>query len=1010
MAAAQDRSKPPASEHPQVSPHPNDSRLPEILEACYGALYDGEEPDLDALCAEAPELRPQVERMLTRERHLLDACAAEVRNERPKLPSLPESIGDFIIIEPIGIGGMSHVYRARQESLGREVALKVLRDDLTANSTGRLRFTREASITASLEHPHIVPVYAAGESEGHVYLAMKLLRGRSLDRQEAAFSADQVARIGIEVASALGAAHEVGVVHRDVKPANIVLEQGHAFVVDFGLAAFADRASVLTQPNATPGTLIYLPPEVAGRRSSNLDPRADVYGVGATLYELLAGQPPFDPSNPVRALQQILNDEPKPLQLKGRERDLETIVLHAMDKSPNRRYQSAQELVDELQRYRDGLPILTRPPHALARVWRLMQRHPAVSSLLGVILVLAGTMIVQTLVRQNEDQASLATQTQAARSALTRGDLAGAQAKIKAVADHPLGGNILAKLQDEWRREFDLQLFLEAQLNPMTRTYGEYLSDLQERVATSQPKATRTAVGEAAFAIGRWRSNQRALQLAPELVTEHLPRLASLLAEAPTTANVSMAVKRLTGASTAKDYLLTAIAMRTAQVPEHLVERELRRADRTARSPLLQHALAISLEAQGRLKEAYESSLLLVGHPVIGALSRWSVARLATSIGDHDAATQHLEDALKVSSADPLLRDLAYPSELQVLSELDPKRFWLHWQAAPKRIRNLPHYWRLAGYVRTFTAETLEDLTDAKAHFEKGQTFEPSARMNAGLEVGICQVEWSRILILMDEFDGSVAREEIDRQLQQLATRAEALLTRCEELDLPVDLRADALAVAAECRIELGQWRLARSLLDRGARYDAPQPLAAFALQVAGLTALEMLDKDDPEQPPLDALGDLPTAAAIALERAHRVLALTNGRRAVDPFDIGAARAAVVLCSAYLGDARSGLHQALTWKSSGNAIDAAVEAIALRFREWGGVMLDFVKVDTATRLGLLRDAAAVVAIERQRGLYTQDQVERIVALWREHPSVQRHLEEQAWLPLKKQLLDLAKGP
>jgi serine/threonine protein kinase len=992
-----------------VSGIPNDAQLSEILEACYGALYDGKEPDLDALCAEAPELRPRVERMLARERGLLKACVADAQNERPKLPSLPERIGDFVIIELIGIGGMSHVYRARQEPLGREVALKVLRDDLTANSTGRLRFSREASITASLEHPHIVPVYAAGETGDHVYLAMKLLQGRSLDRQDGVFAADQVARIGVEVASALGAAHEVGVVHRDVKPANIVLEHGHAFVVDFGLAAFADRASVLTQPNATPGTLIYLPPEVAGRRASNLDPRADVYGVGATLYELLAGHPPFDPSNPVRALQQILHDAPKPLQLKGRERDLETIVMHAMDKSPNHRYQSAQELVEELQRYRDRLPIHTRPPHAIARAWRLAQRHPAVSLLLSVILVLACTLIAQTWLRHNEDQASLTMQTQAARSALARGDLPGAQAKIDALANHPLASHGLDQLQDEWHREFDLQLFLDAQLNPLTRTYGDYLSDLQDRVATSQPKATRTAIGEAAFAIDRWRHNQRALNLTPKLVTTHLPRLASLLAEVPTTARVSKAVERLTGASTADDYLLTAIAMRAAQVPEHLVERELRRADRTARSPLLQHALAISLEAQGRLKEAYETSLLLVDHPVIGALSRWSVARLATSLGDYEAAKQHLDAALKAASGDPLLRDLAYPSELQVLSQLDPDRFWLHWEAAPKRIRSLPHYWRLAGYVRVDQAETLEDLTDAKAHFEKGHAFAPSARMSAGLDVGICQAERNRLMILLDEFDGTIAGSEIEKLIQQLATRAEALLTRCEEIDLPIYLRADALSIAAHCHMELGQWRLARPLLDRGARYDAPEPLASFALQVAGLAALEILEKNSPDQPPLDALGDLPTAAAIALERAHRVLSLANGPRNVNPFDIGAARAAVVLCSAYLGDARSGLHQALTWQSSENAIDAAVEAISFRCREWGGVILDFVQVDTHTRLGLLRDAAAVVGIERQRGLYTQDEVESIVSLWREHASVQRHLDEPEWLPLKKQLVELEKG-
>lgn len=987
----------------------DDSRLPDILEACYAALFDGEEPDLDALCAEAPELRERVERMLARERDLLDSCVAEVQAERPKIPALPERIGDFTIIEPIGIGGMSHVYRARQEPLGREVALKVLRDDLTTNSTGRLRFTREASITASLEHPHIVPVYAAGESGDHVYLAMKLLRGRSLDRQDGIFAPDQVARIGVEVATALQAAHEVGVVHRDIKPANIVLEHGHAFVVDFGLAAFADRASVLTQPNATPGTLIYLPPEVAGRRASNLDPRADVYGVGATLYELLAGSPPFDPSNPVRALQQILNDEPKALQLKGRERDLETIVLHAMDKSPNRRYQSAQELADELQRYRDGLPIRTKPPHLLARGWRMVARHPAVSALATVILVLAATLLIQTVLQHNENQRSLEAQTVATEQALRDGDLVGARQKIDELAEHPLGGNVLAMLEKEWRREFDLQLFLDALLNPMARTYGDYLSDLQDRVAASHPKKSRTAVGEAAFAIGRWAHNRRPLNLTPELVVAELPRLASLLSTAPRTKEIQAKAQQLQLESTADDYLLTAIAMRAAEVPEAFVEQELRRADRTRRSPLLQHAIAVSLESQGRIKEAYETSLLLVDHPVIGALARWAVARLATTLGDLDAAKRHLDQAMTVTSGDPLLRDLAYPSELQVLSELDPARFWVHWESAPKRIRNLPHYWRFAGYVRADTAESIEDYSDAIGHFQQGLTFSPSEQMRAGLEVGICQTQWIRLMTLVDNFDASIATEELERQIGALAARAEKVVDRCEALDLPVDLRADALSVAADCYVELGLWQRARPLFDRGARYDAPQPLATFALQIGSLAALELLEKQDTASTPTDAFGDLPTVAAIALERAHRVLALADGLRAVDPFDLHSAKTAIVLCSAYLGDARAGLHHTLTWRPGDNAIDAAVELIAARNKEWGGVILDFIVTDTLQRRHLLQEAATVVAAERKLGFYTDKEVEAIVALWRGHASVRRHIDSPSWRPVKQQLEALAKG-
>ena len=478
----------------------SDPRLPALVERCYAAICDGEEPDVDAICADAPELTERVRRLLERERQLLLACG-EVAAPMPRWNRrMPERIGEFTLIEPIGVGGMSDVFRARQEPLGREVAVKVLRGERDASATARMRFMREASITSSLEHPRIVPVYAAGEHEGRVYLAMKLLRGRSLDRQHTPMPPRQVAQIGCEVASALAAAHEIGVVHRDVKPANIVLEHGHAYVLDFGLAAFADRASVLTHSNATPGTLLYLAPEVAARNSPGLDPRADVYGLGATLYEVLAGRAPFETDNPVRTLQQILHEPPPPLHLRGRDRDLETIVMRALEKSPQRRFQTAEALRAELQRFVDGEPIETRSTGMLRRFARRCAARPLVSTLTALVLVLGTALVTRVVLQQRADRLELEQRAATLRSDIDAGELAGLDVRLDALASLPDGEPLRQELQRRRDAEHDLQLCVLALGDPLAGSMSGLREAIVERAVARHPVGTRSLRARAVLA------------------------------------------------------------------------------------------------------------------------------------------------------------------------------------------------------------------------------------------------------------------------------------------------------------------------------------------------------------------------------------------------------------------------------------------------------------------------------------------------------------------------------
>jgi serine/threonine-protein kinase len=283
---------------------------------------------------------------------------------------------------------MGVVYKARQASLNRLVALKVVLAGSHAGPEALARFLREAETVARLRHPHVVQVYDYGSHEGTPYFSLEYLEGGSLaDRlkgqpQPPAPAAQMVQTL----ARAVQAAHEAGVVHRDLKPANVLLTaDGTPKVADFGLAKQGDLSK--TASGEVLGTPSYMAPEQAGGHSKAVGPLADVYALGALLYECLTGRPPFRAATALDTLMQVVSDDPvPPRQLNPQvPRDLETVCLKCLQKEPARRYASALLLAEDLQRFLNGEPIRGRPVGLLERGWRWGRRNPAVAGLAAAL-------------------------------------------------------------------------------------------------------------------------------------------------------------------------------------------------------------------------------------------------------------------------------------------------------------------------------------------------------------------------------------------------------------------------------------------------------------------------------------------------------------------------------------------------------------------------------------------------------------------------------------------------
>ncbi len=352
-------------------------------------------------------------------------------NPQPLAPlPLPRQFEDYELLQQIGQGGMGVIYKARQCCLNRLCALKMLHSRLPGEDQRESSLMEEATLAGSLDHPNIVAVYEVGRGEGRLFFSMEYVAGEDLGRycRSRVLRAAEVARLAQKIADAVAYAHGRGVMHHDLKPANVVIDkQGEPQITDFGLARRVDSVSRL-HPTDGVGSPNYMAPEQASARFGDPGLQTDVFGIGTILYYMLTDRPPFRGETVEDTLRAVLEMDPiPPRRLRpGVPLDLETICLKCLNKQPARRYQSVREVAQELARFRNNEPIRARPAGPAERVWMWRRRHPTVSVLGAVIVLLLGAVTVVSLasaVRIDKARARAQASEQATRHSLYAADM-----------------------------------------------------------------------------------------------------------------------------------------------------------------------------------------------------------------------------------------------------------------------------------------------------------------------------------------------------------------------------------------------------------------------------------------------------------------------------------------------------------------------------------------------------------------------------------------------------------
>jgi serine/threonine protein kinase len=404
------------------SPSFPETDVSELLLRWQESRQTGQPASAEEVCSARPELLAELKRRIAalqamQQRLALGTVSGRPDGDSSANPTLAEPskgaqpmpevvpIAGYELMELLDQGGMGTVYKARQVDLKRLVALKMIRTDVSTRPEHLARFRVEAQAVAQLQHPHIVQIYEIGEASGRPYFSMEFVQGGSLAQKLRGqpVSPQLAAELVATVAEAVHFAHQRGVVHRDLKPANILLEAqgspslglGNPKIADFGLAkrlnseAEMTALSRQTQSGMILGTPSYMSPEQAAGNPAAIGPATDVYALGAILYEMLTGRPPFTGASPLDTLLQVMAHDPMPPSRAQPRvpRDLETICMKCLEKLPERRYATAAALADDLRRYGNGLPISARSISPVRRFAKMARRRPDVSALAAVLVL-----------------------------------------------------------------------------------------------------------------------------------------------------------------------------------------------------------------------------------------------------------------------------------------------------------------------------------------------------------------------------------------------------------------------------------------------------------------------------------------------------------------------------------------------------------------------------------------------------------------------------------------------